>query len=112
MGDIAKILPLRRLWTQAQPEHVLFECINTNYVKARRKFGEGYCIYVSTYMYKPLPLKTKEILNVEPECHEKDIEKATSLICTFLKSVYHSMPLLKAMEVDALFSFLFYKLTI
>ena len=52
------------------------------YVKARRKFGEGYCIYVNTYMHKPLPLKTKEIFNVEPECHKikKDIEKATSLI--------------------------------
>ena len=59
-----------------------------DFYKIRRKFEEGYCIYVNTYMYKPLPLKTKEILNVEPECHKKDIEKATSLICTFLKSVY------------------------
>ena len=39
-------------------------------------------------MYKPLRLKTKEILNIEPQCHKKDVEKATSLICTFLKSVY------------------------
>ena len=39
-------------------------------------------------MYKPLPLKPKEILNVEPQCHKGDIEKATSLICTFLTRVY------------------------
>ena len=26
--------------------------------------------------------------NVEPQGHKKDIKKATSLICTFLKSVY------------------------
>ena len=71
-------------------EHVLFECVYIILCKARRKFEEGYCIYVNTYMYKPLPLKTKEILNMEPQCHKKDIEKATLLIiiCTFLKSVY------------------------
>ena len=69
-------------------ELVLFECLNINLSKARRTFEEGYCIYVNTYMYKPLRLKTKEILNIEPQCHKKDVEKATSLICTFLKSVY------------------------
>ena len=61
-------------------EHVLFECVNINLCKARREVEEGYCIYVNKYMYKTLPLKTKEILNVKPKCHEKDIEKATSLI--------------------------------
>ena len=50
------------------------------------------------YVHKPLTLKTKEILNVEPQCYTKDVEKATSLICTFLKSV-DSIPMLKTMEV-------------
>ena len=30
-------------------EHVLFECVNINLNKARRKFKEGYSIYVNTY---------------------------------------------------------------
>ena len=69
-------------------EHVLFEYVNINLCKARKKFEEGYCTYVDTQMYKPLLLKTKENLNLEPQSHKKDIEKGTSLICTFLKSVY------------------------
>ena len=69
-------------------EHVLLECVDINLCKAIRKFEEDYCKYVNTYMYKPLPLKTNEILNVEPQCDKKDIEKTTSLLCTFLKSVY------------------------
>ena len=68
--------------------HTYFECEYINLSKARPKFEEGYCIHVNTYMYKPLQLKTKEILNVKVQCHKKDVEKATSLICSFLKSVY------------------------
>ena len=37
-------------------------------------------------MYKLVPLKTKEILNVEAPCHAKDMDRTTSLICTFVKS--------------------------
>ena len=40
-------------------EHVLFECVNINLCKARRKFEEDYCIYVNTYRDKPIPLKNK-----------------------------------------------------
>ena len=68
--------------------HTYFECVYINLSKARPKFEEGYGIYVNTYMYKPLQLKTKEILNVEVQCHKKDVEKGTSRICSFLKSVY------------------------
>ena len=31
-------------------EHVLFECVNINLCKARRKFEEGYCIH--QYIYR------------------------------------------------------------
>ena len=47
-------------WEKQIVEHVLFECVNIKLAKARRKFEEGYCIYVITYMYNPLPLETKE----------------------------------------------------
>ena len=84
-------------------EHVLFECVNINLTKARRKFEEGYSIYVNTFMYKPLPLKAQEILNVELQYHTMDVERATSLIIYALLSKVSIIGLsLKIMKVDIL----------
>ena len=43
---------------------------------------------MKVYMSKYVPLKTKEIMNVEPQSHAKVNGKAMSLICTFVKGVY------------------------
>ena len=62
-----------------------FECVNKRPEGSLKKP----LLFVNTCMYKPLPLnlKAKEIQSVEPQCHTKDIERATSLPCTSIKNI-------------------------
>ena len=59
--------------------HSLFAVKTVTRCMNSRKFRDPH----DPYKYKPVPLKTKEILNVEPQCqqwHAKDMEGTTSLI--------------------------------
>ena len=66
-------------------KHVLFNCKNKEIISICEHFEDRYCRYVKNFKAKPVSSKTLEILNVIPNCHIPDREKAKSLICTFVK---------------------------
>ena len=67
---------------------MLFICKKKEIISIRKHFEDRYCRYVKNFKAKPVSSKTLEILNVIPNCHISDREKAKSFICTFVKNVY------------------------
>ena len=70
---------------EQEVEHVLFNCKNKEIIPICEHFEDRYCRHVKNFKAKPVSSKSLEILNVIPNCHISDREKAKSLICTFVK---------------------------
>ena len=70
-------------------DHFLFHCKHPDLVKNRDTFYEKYTTYVNNFNDKPVEVKLREILNVNPACISEQKPKAIESICMFIKKAYN-----------------------
>ena len=71
--------------------YILIECVNITLTTVRKKFEYNYCLLATSYVCRPImskyvPLKTKEIMNVESQVMQRSMGKQCHLYALLLKT--------------------------
>ena len=69
--------------------HVLIHCDYPAVKRKRESFLSQYCTYARNYAKKSETVQIRELLNIDPQCHEEDKPLAQNIICSFVNHVYN-----------------------
>ena len=69
--------------------HVLIHCDYPAVKRKRESFLSQYCTYARNYATKSETVQIRELLNIDPQCHEEDKPLAQNIICSFVNHVYN-----------------------
>ena len=74
------------------PQDVLHVLIHCDYPAIKRKrdsFLSQYGTYARNYAKKSETVQIRELLNIDPQCHEEDKPLAQNIICSIVNHVYN-----------------------
>ena len=69
--------------------HVLIHCDYRAVKRKRESFLAQYCTYARNYAKQSETVQIRELLNIDPQCHEEDKPLAQNIICSFVHHVYN-----------------------
>ena len=69
--------------------HVLIHCDYSRVKQGRESFLAQYSTYARNYAEQSKTEQIRELLNIDPQCHEEDKPLAQNIICSFVNHEYN-----------------------